>query len=174
MQHPGKGLVQEDAKVPCSDGGTDCEEGVGMRGVAEGEGRDRVSEATAATAIAEGDEVGLIRVDAKAAVGHPVNDILEVGSDKVGGAFVVAGNSNEGAIINVELSMAVCPPFCQTEEGGCVDGGKDGGERGALRRAIVHGVGQAHEAVKPQGCRAVGKEGEHPRAEGGWVAEEME
>jgi hypothetical protein len=77
--------------------------------------------------VAEGDEVGFIWVNAEAAAGHPINDVLEVGSDEVRGAFVVAGDSNKGTVVNVKLGMAVRPPFCQTEEGGSINGRKDRG-----------------------------------------------
>jgi hypothetical protein len=83
----------------------------------------------APTAVPEGDQVGFVWINAEAAAGHPIDDNVEVGGHKVGRSGVIMGNGNQGAVVDIELGTTVRPSFCQTKEGGRVDGGEDGRKR---------------------------------------------
>jgi hypothetical protein len=102
----------------------------------------------AASSIAERHELRLGRVNAQAASGHPIGHDLKVGGDEVSGARMVPRNGNKSAIVYVKLCSAVGPTLCQAKEGTGVERRQDGGEGGALRCAIMHGVGQAKETIK--------------------------
>jgi hypothetical protein len=124
--HPGEQLMKEDSKIAHGDGWTDSEVSIRVRWVAEGEHGNQVTKAAVASFVTECDELGLIRVDAQATTGHPVNHNVKMRSDEVHRVLMVAGDSEQSSVVHVELCAAIQPTFCQTKEGSGIDGRQDG------------------------------------------------
>jgi hypothetical protein len=118
--------MEEDAKVACSDSRVDSEVGIRVGRVAEGKRRNWVAKTAAATFVMECDKLRLIRVNAQTATGHPINNNVKMGGDEVCRAYMVAGNSKQSTIVDVELCVAIQPMFCQMKEWSGIDGGKNG------------------------------------------------